>query len=184
MNRTTVIVLAAATIGIAVPAMMGSSDVRLPNNNQGHQPPQPIAFSHRTHAGQLGMQCQYCHVSADEGRHATVPSTSTCMNCHTVVPGRTESAKAEIAKLAEYHATNTPIPWRRVHNMPDFVWFNHSAHTTADIACETCHGDIKGMTVARQESDLSMGWCVNCHRDENAKGRVRKAPLDCAACHR
>jgi hypothetical protein len=184
MNRTTVIILAAATIGLAVPAMVGPAGVRLPNNHQGHHPPQPIGFSHRTHAGQLGMQCQYCHVSAEDGKHATIPSTSTCMNCHTLVKGRTDAAKSEIARLTEYHTTDTPVPWRRVHNLPDYVHFDHSAHTIKDIACETCHGQVRDMGTAWQFSDLSMGWCVNCHRSENAKSNLTRAPLDCAACHR
>lgn len=146
---------------------------------QGYQPTQPIAFSHEIHAGQYEIDCQYCHTGVNKSKSANIPSPNICMNCHTQV--KTESE--EIAKIyaaidydpeTKTYGTNTkPIEWVRIHNLPDLAYFNHSQHVNvAGLECETCHGPIKEMEVVYQYSSLTMGWCINCHRetDVNSKG--------------
>jgi hypothetical protein len=207
---------------------------RLPGNNQGFEPTQPIAFSHRLHAGEMGVSCLYCHSSAEKSRHAGIPATSTCMNCHKYVQAplgavRAEDAaaklenraprrvvSAEIRKLYQALALNDElkpdpslqpraVEWVRVHSVPDFVYFDHRAHVTSGVACQSCHGPVETMERVRQTSSLSMGTCVNCHREVNragldGKGNLTTPPLplargdqpvtrqvktstDCAVCH-
>lgn len=185
MNKRTLLILALISAACGLTAIMaGGSEVKMPGNHQGYQPKQPIAFSHALHAGELELECLYCHSAADEGRHATVPSVETCMTCHESVEGSTDQARAEIGKVREAFSKNEAIRWEKVHRYPDLAYFNHSAHVAKDLACETCHGDVKNMRVMKQESDLSMGWCVNCHREQNELREDVNAPLDCAACHR
>ena len=128
------------------------------NLNVGYQPEQPIPFSHRKHAGELGMDCRYCH--GGQG-HIQVPNTDTCMNCHHMI--KTDSP--HIKKIQESYATDTPIPWVRIHSLPDYVYFNHSRHINSGVSCVTCHGRIDKMEVVRQVQPLSMGWCLECHRE-------------------
>ncbi|MGB1316719.1 MAG: c-type cytochrome [Flavobacteriales bacterium] len=141
---------------------------------QGYKPEQPIAFSHKIHAGQNGINCVYCHTSAEKGKTAGIPSLNVCMNCHTYVqegPSGTE----EIAKIyaaldynpdtKKYGDNPTPVEWVRVHNLPDLAYFNHSQHVVVGkIECQQCHGEVEEMGVAEQHSPLTMGWCVECHR--------------------
>jgi len=127
----------------------------------GYQPKQPIDYSHKLHAGDLGIDCRYCHNTVERSAMAAVPPTETCMNCHSKV--RTDSPK--LVPLRESWANDTPIPWVRVHNLPDYVYFDHSAHLSAGVGCVTCHGRIDQMAVVRQENPLSMSWCLDCHRD-------------------
>ncbi|MCC6572276.1 MAG: cytochrome c3 family protein [Planctomycetes bacterium] len=183
MNWRIFIIVFILTFGISLPAMMTLGDVHLIGNHQGYQPEQPLPFSHSLHAGQLALNCQYCHSAADESRHASVPSLSTCMNCHNLAKGNTEFAKANIAKIAAAYEKGEPVRWQRVHNLPDFVHFNHSAHVTKGVDCQTCHGNVPEMGVMRQNADLTMGWCVNCHRDQNTLGKGLAAPTDCDTCH-
>jgi mono/diheme cytochrome c family protein len=143
---------------------------------QGYQPEQPIEFSHQIHASQNGINCVYCHSGAERGKTAGIPSANVCMNCHKAVQeGKTTGTK-EIAKIyaaldydpatQKYGNNPKPIEWVRVHNLPDHVYFNHSQHTVAGkVECKTCHGAVDSMTVAKQHSPLTMGWCVNCHRE-------------------
>jgi len=135
--------------------------------HKGYQPVQPIAFSHKIHAGQLGIDCNYCHTGVNKGKNATIPSTNICWNCHNdggVVEG-TNTGKGEIAKIKESHDKGIPIEWVRIHNLPDFVYFNHAQHyVVGKVACQTCHGPIEEMEEVYQFNDLSMGWCINCHR--------------------
>jgi hypothetical protein len=184
MNWRIFIIIFVATLGISLPALVSVGDFHLLGNHQGYQPVQPIAYSHRLHAGQLAIDCQYCHTGADQGRHATVPSLSTCMKCHETVKGTSETGKAEIARFTDAFRGGKPTRWVRVHNLPDFVHFDHSAHVSSRIACQTCHGNVQDMAVVAHTSDLSMGWCVNCHRTQNAANPSLKAPTDCDACHR
>lgn len=185
MNRRTLFIFALIALGCAVTALLANgSEIHLLNNHQGYQPVQPVAYSHALHAGDLGLPCLSCHTDADEGRHATVPSVETCMTCHTEVKGSNDRARAEIAKVQAAFDNNEPIEWVKVHRFPDLAYFNHSAHVGKDIACQTCHGEVQNMTVMKQTSDLSMGWCVNCHRQQNSLREDVNAPLDCAACHR
>ncbi len=127
----------------------------------GYQPEQPVPFSHALHAGELGMDCRYCHTSVEKAAHASVPPTQTCMNCHTQV--RPESPK--LAKVRESYDTGLPVEWVRVHKLPDFAYFDHSAHVNRGVGCVSCHGRIDTMEVVYQSSPLSMGWCLDCHRD-------------------
>ena len=148
---------------------------------QGYQPTQPIAFSHEIHAGQYEIECQYCHTGVMISKSANIPSANICMNCHTAI--KTESK--EIAKIykaidydpetGEYGDNVKPIEWVRVHNLPDLAYFNHSQHVNVgEIECQTCHGPIEEMAVVKQWSTLTMGWCINCHRETkvNAKGNA------------
>jgi len=203
-------------------AVLLGADVRLPGNDQGYAPVQPIAFSHRLHAGELGVDCQYCHFGARQSRHAGVPPASVCMNCHRVVTagfdalleeqGRAELEEREarpvvspeLRKLYDALALGedlepvpgaepTPIEWVRVHELADFVYFDHRVHVARDVACETCHGPVQSMDRLRQESDLSMGWCIDCHRarsvDPHAEARADGGRVadhvstNCVSCH-
>jgi hypothetical protein len=127
----------------------------------GYQPQQPVPFSHALHAGELGMDCRYCHTSVEKAAHASVPPTQTCMNCHTQI--RPESPK--LAKVKESYATGLPVEWTRIHKLPDFAFFDHSAHVNRGIGCVSCHGRIDTMEIVYQKSPLSMGWCLDCHRN-------------------
>jgi cytochrome c551/c552 len=133
--------------------------------HKGYQPVQPIAFSHKLHAGQYKIACQYCHVGVEKGKSATIPSTNICMNCHTYIQEGSRYGTKEIAKILESWQTGKPIEWVRIHNLPDLVYFNHAQHVkVGGIACQTCHGPVEEMEEVYQYSDLSMGWCINCHR--------------------
>ena len=145
---------------------------------QNYQPEQPIAFSHKLHAGEQGIDCNYCHHTARDSKHAGIPSVNVCMNCHTYINEGTITGKQEINKI--YAAigfdpsTRTyipdyeqqPVEWVRVHNLPDLAYFNHSQHVNvAGVECQTCHGPIEEMDEVYQASKLTMGWCINCHRE-------------------
>jgi hypothetical protein len=158
-------------------------------NGIGYQPEQPIAFSHKLHAGDMKMDCRYCHSDVEKSRHANVPSADVCMNCHAIARADTP----EIQKLAEYYNTGTPIKWKRVHRVPDFAYFNHSVHVNSGIDCSNCHGDIARMEVVNQVKDLTMRACLDCHRNPETvvkniiagkKEKINFGPQDCASCHR
>jgi len=142
--------------------------------NQGYAPDQPIPFDHSLHVGQNQIQCQYCHNQVEINKHSNIPALSTCMNCHLVV--KTDSP--HIQKLREAYDNGKSIPWVKVHMLPDHVKFNHSAHVGRGVNCQTCHGPVETMAKVYQHSDLSMGWCVNCHRQPE-----NKAPINCSTCH-
>ncbi len=142
--------------------------------NQGYQPEQPIPFDHSLHVGQNQIQCQYCHNQAERSSHSNIPALSTCMNCHQVV--KTDSPW--IQKMRDAYDKGESISWVKVHMLPDHVKFNHAAHLSRGVNCATCHGPIETMKVVSQYSDLSMGWCVNCHRQPE-----HSAPLNCSTCH-
>ncbi len=262
----------------------GMMSWRLPDREQGYAPVQPIDYSHRLHAGELGIDCRFCHWAAYRGRYAGIPSTDICMKCHDVVtmtwgqfqafqeaaekekeaaqadgqpdskapdskaPDSTTTSKAPArtkgtgkkrategnAAVAEQESGKTaksgaaaakatkpvsateidpqenkllplyeslgldadakpvagkqahPIPWVRVHNLPDFVYFDHSVHMAVGISCQQCHGPVESMERVRQFESLSMGWCITCHRDSTkngVNGRVVNAPTNCTACH-
>lgn len=134
---------------------------------QGYTPSQPIAFSHALHAGQYEIGCQYCHTGVEIGKSANIPSANICMNCHTHIQnvGGKEGVSTEIQKIYTAIDTNTPIEWVRVHNLPDLAYFNHAQHVkVGGIECQTCHGPIQEMEVVGQHSTLTMGWCIDCHR--------------------
>ena len=142
---------------------------------QGYAPEQPIAFSHKIHAGQYEIDCQYCHTGVAKGKNATIPSVNICMNCHNQIKSGTLTGENEIAKIVRAYNENRPIEWVRIHNLPDLAYFNHSQHVNVGgIECETCHGPVQEMDVVRQHSLLTMGWCIDCHRttDVNTRGNA------------
>lgn len=127
----------------------------------GYQPTQPVNYSHRLHAGELGMDCRYCHNWAENSSHANIPPTQTCMNCHSQI--KTESL--ELLEVRQSWATGDPIRWVKVHHLPDYARFTHASHVNSGVGCETCHGRIDQMEVVAQQEPLSMGWCLECHRE-------------------
>jgi hypothetical protein len=187
--------LLAALLAAGCPGKLG--------NQQGHAPAQPIAFSHATHAGLYELDCQYCHAGAERSRHAGVPTASVCLNCHSQV--KTDSP--EIRKLTNLVKTDQPIPWEKVHRLPDFAFFSHASHVTAGLACQTCHGQVQQMVRVAQQETMTMGWCLGCHREVREAKRAAPLPLatiamnhldaaakasprhlqpptDCSGCHR
>ncbi|WP_372638255.1 cytochrome c3 family protein [Fodinibius sp.] len=135
----------------------------------GYVPEQPVPFSHKLHAGQLDFDCQYCHTNVSESKHANIPATETCMNCHNQV--MTDSPRLE--KVRESWETGEAVEWIRVHNLPDYAYFNHAAHVNVGVGCESCHGRVDRMDVVQQVEPLSMSWCLDCHR--NPEQYVRPA---------
>lgn len=140
--------------------------------NTGYAPIQPVPFSHAIHAGQLKMDCRYCHTTVFDAAHAAVPPTATCINCHSPVGKDGQTALASIRsdslKLSPVHesfTTGKSIPWIRIHNTPDFVYFNHAAHVNSGVSCVSCHGRIDKMDRVAQAKTLSMSWCLECHRN-------------------
>jgi len=173
----------------------------------GYRPQQPLPFSHALHAGDLAMDCRYCHHAIESASHANLPSTQTCMNCHTLILPQS----SRLMPVRESWSAQRPIPWTNVHLLPDYAYFNHSAHLDAGVGCFSCHGNIAGMAVVAQSQPLSMGWCLDCHRhpEPNLRpateitsmtwqpdaGHTRFAadlrsrknlnpPQDCSGCHR
>lgn len=127
----------------------------------GYAPIQPVDYSHKLHAGQLGIDCRYCHTSVETSAKAMIPATQTCMNCHSQI--KTDSPKLSVVR--ESWETGKPIEWVRVHNLPDYAQFNHSAHVNVGVSCVSCHGRIDRMEVVMQKEMLTMGWCLDCHRN-------------------
>ena len=173
----------------------------------GYRPTQPIDYSHKVHAGDLGMDCRYCHTTVEISSSANVPPTQTCMNCHTLV--KPESEKN--APLLASWQTGKPIEWIRVHMLPDYAYFDHSAHISVGVGCVSCHGNVAEMEKVTQVEPLSMSWCLDCHRDPSEhlrpisevtnmkweapqnqlefaakviKEKNISPPLDCSGCHR
>ncbi len=214
--------LAAGALGVVTG--LWSTDLRAPGNDRGYAPEQPIAFSHRLHAGEMGMDCQYCHYGARWSRHAGIPPTGLCMNCHTTVTTSLDVMEAErqaateenreprtiiseeLGKLYDYlaldeerkprpDATPRPVPWVRVHKLPDFAYFDHRPHVRRGIRCQQCHGPVAGMERMQQFADLTMGWCLDCHRSTpqdpsasleglDSHGRhLASVSTDCSTCH-
>lgn len=209
---------AVGTIVVALEAR-----VRPFGDHSGFAPEQPIAYSHRLHAGELQIGCLYCHYGAQTSRHAGIPSASICMNCHRAVTAGFDAVLEEraaaqkeqreprrivskpLAKLYDVLALDEnlvpiagreprPVPWIRVHQLPDFVYFDHRVHVARGVACESCHGPVQAMERVRQENSLTMGWCISCHRASSPQ--VDAAPgstdgprlsehvsTDCVSCH-
>lgn len=206
MTRNKRMRLSAAIVAIAVTATLAYA---LSNARKGYEPRQPIAFNHvrmagepvwvvndkgeRVNNGGFGIPCLYCHTMSYKGRHATLPSTAVCMNCHTNVG----LDKEWVLKMKEYWDRGEPIPWVKVHDLPDFVYFDHSAHLNAKdasgalklvsydaagkpiAACANCHGRVDQMSIVSVQTPFNMQWCVDCHRKPEIK-----APTDCVTCHR
>ena len=173
----------------------------------GYAPVQPVEYSHALHVGKLGINCYYCHTQVENAAHANVPTTETCMNCHL----RIKANSPKLQPVRDSWANDTPINWVKVHDLPDFVYFNHSVHVRGGVGCVSCHGRIDTMERVSQREKLSMGWCLDCHRapeknlrpvefvtkmdwepkeDPSVLGaRLREAnhinpPQDCSTCHR
>ena len=200
-SRIITIALAAA---IAVSLVTLARAWRLPGNHQGYEPVQPIAFSHKLHAGDMKISCLYCHAGAERSRYAGIPALNVCMNCHEKVTSsfaaQQQAQPVESPQLRKLYdalalddvlapvegKTPKPVVWQRVHQLPDFVYFDHRAHITAAVRCQQCHGAVETMERVRQVETLEMGWCVNCHRDVNQIGVAGKpvhASIDCVTCH-
>jgi len=216
MSKETRTYLLLTGLALSLFALMESARrFNLPGNHEGYEPAQPIAFSHRLHAGELAIDCLYCHSGADRSRHAGIPSANVCMNCHKFVTATLGALQAEeiaaketgrpvapiispeLAKLYDALGLDEtrerdpgkpqkPIVWTRIHNLPDFVYFDHRAHVNAGVACQQCHGNVETMERVRQVETLAMGWCVNCHRQSNeigVQGKPVNASTDCTTCH-
>ncbi len=173
----------------------------------GYRPHQPVPYSHKMHAGDLGIDCRYCHSNVEVSAKANVPPTQTCMNCHTMVLPESE----KLLLVHESWATKQPIEWIRVHDLADYAYFNHAAHLNAGVGCVSCHGNVAEMEEVMQVETLSMGWCLDCHRapeqhirpqseltnmkweppadhPQFAAKKIQEKkinpPVDCSGCHR
>ena len=133
----------------------------------GYQPVQPVPFEHSLHAGQLGIDCRYCHTSVEKSATSSVPAAQTCLNCHSII--KTTSPLLEVVRQS--YATGEPVPWVRIHQNPDYVYFNHSVHVNRGVSCVECHGKVNEMPTVYQDKPHSMSWCLDCHR--NPAGRIR-----------
>ena len=126
----------------------------------GYQPVQPVPFPHDIHVTQLGMDCRYCHSFVEVSSHSNIPTTQTCMNCHTQI----QATNPKLAAVRDSWQTGQPVNWVKIHQVPDFAYFNHSGHVNRGISCVSCHGQVNHMEVVYQHEPQSMGWCLNCHR--------------------
>jgi hypothetical protein len=202
-----------AMVGVLLAAVLGLVGLYYYGPQQyirvGYAPVQPVSFSHAQHAGQLGVSCLYCHTGVEESSVAKIPPTQTCMNCHQAI--KADSPKLELVKAS--FESGKPIPWIRVHKTPDYVFFNHAVHVKRGVGCVSCHGQVNEMPVIVHDQPLSMGWCLDCHREpENhlrpvaeatnlswrpSQGRTQRdlglylkaaykvqAPEQCTGCHR
>ncbi len=189
--RISLIVLVMMALGMA--GALVAWEVSRIGIHQGYAPAQPIAFSHKVHVGDNKVPCLYCHYAARTSRHAGIPPESLCMNCHSML----EKQTVEIEKLLEAAQERRPVRWIKVHNLPDFVYFNHSQHVLSGVACQRCHGRVEQMDRVEQVAPLTMGWCLECHRQragvpvaglDRALKNVAHTPKpvagqDCAICH-
>jgi len=133
-----------------------------PKNTQvGYAPVQPVPYSHKLHAGELGIDCRYCHANIERSQEAMIPATQTCMGCHAVV--KPDSIK--LTAIRESWKSGKPMEWTRIHRLPDHAYFDHSVHLANGVGCTSCHGRVDQMEVVRQDQPLSMSWCLDCHRD-------------------
>jgi c(7)-type cytochrome triheme protein len=164
--------VALAACAIVLSAYSGAS------SPQGREPVQPINFPHPRHVQTLGMNCLYCHFAANKSPDPGMPAVGTCMGCHQVVLANTSP---EIKKLATYYYKEQPVPWVRIHKVPEYVRFPHMRHVNAGVTCQDCHGQVQEMSRVYQANSLNMGWCLNCHIG-NYKPAF-KARYDCSTCH-
>jgi hypothetical protein len=206
-NRVPLYLLAGVVVGGALVTLVVWYYFSPEYTDVGYRPEQPVFYSHALHAGELGLDCRYCHAGVEVSTVASVPPTSVCMNCHRLV-GRDLPA---VQPLLESAAEGRPLRWVRVHDLPDYAYFDHALHLRAGVGCSSCHGDVRAMEVVTQVEPLSMGWCLECHRDpaphlremdeltdtawappedqaERAaafiEARAIAPPTDCQGCHR
>lgn len=160
----TVLALGAAAAGLTV-VFVVNYWFSPHHTDVGYAPFQPIAYSHKLHAGTLGMDCRYCHRMVEDGPHATVPDAATCMGCHLQVKKESEALAPLREAYGDGAGNRNPIEWIKVHMLPEYAYFNHAVHIRANVGCASCHGPIHEMEIVRQHQPLSMGWCLECHRD-------------------
>ncbi len=152
-------------VGLGVHMQFAYAEGKSLGRTPGYEPDQPIKFSHKIHAGENEIDCRYCHHIADHSLSAGIPSTNVCLNCHTVIRNGTNSGRFEINKIHYSAEHNEPVQWIRIHNLPNHSYFSHAQHVnTGRLDCAECHGQVEEMHIVRQVEDLSMGWCLNCHR--------------------
>lgn len=159
--------------GAIAAVLLGATIVGLALSRAPYSPDQPIAFNHKSHAGDNQIPCLYCHTYARSSALAGVPTVEKCVGCHKV----TARDKDEVKKLLDYYERKQPIAWARIYKVPDFVYFSHQWHVKKDIKCQQCHGPVETMERVRKVSSLSMGWCLECHK-------AKEASLDCLVCHK
>ena len=153
-------------VGLVVHMQYAVAESRALGRTQGYAPDQPIKFSHLIHAGENEIDCNYCHTIANFSLSAGIPSNNTCLNCHNVIREGTLSGRFEINKIHRAETSGEPVRWIRIHKLPDHSYFSHAQHVNAgQLECQDCHGPVEEMHLLRQEEDLSMGWCLRCHRD-------------------
>ncbi len=152
--------------------LLGAYATAPTTTNVGYSPKQPVPFSHKLHVGTLKMDCRYCHSTVDEAAHAAVPATQTCVNCHSaanpdgsVANSAIHTASEKLLPVRESQATGAAIEWERIHDLPDYVYFNHSAHVARGVGCVSCHGRVDKMEQVYQAEPLTMSWCLDCHRN-------------------
>ncbi|TLX77712.1 hypothetical protein E9993_03450 [Labilibacter sediminis] len=166
--RYKVIHLLVIIVGLSVHLKMAYEESADLGRSEGYMPDQPIKFSHQVHAGDNKIDCKYCHFNVEQGKSAGIPGPDLCMNCHMIVREGSRSGKSEIAKLVKNFEEGKDIAWVRVHNLPDHVFFSHAQHVNAgQLDCAQCHGKVEEMHILKQENDLSMGWCLDCHKSTN-----------------
>jgi cytochrome c7-like protein len=176
---TSWLIAATMTVVCGVAAGLLANELAHVGVHAGYAPAQPIAFSHRLHAGDFKVPCLYCHFGARVSRHAGIPPANVCMNCHGLLQKQT----ADLEVLKELVEQQHPIEWVKVHNLPDFVYFNHSQHLAAGVECQRCHGHVERMVRIEQQAPLTMGWCLDCHRSQHSDPEKPAANLDCGKCH-
>lgn len=183
MNIQTGWILSIVVTVLGLGILYQSDNYRFVNNQQGYKPEQPIAFSHKTHSGDNGIPCLYCHSAAESSRHAGVPSANVCMNCHTEI----KPESPEVQKVVNALEKQEPLEWVKVNSVGDFVYFNHSIHIDRDIECSTCHGPVETMQQVVRDNKLNMGWCIDCHRDYTQQvlklDPGSQVLVDCSVCH-
>ncbi len=178
-NKLPLLLAGVAVVGSLYGALLVAYGASTTATDVGYAPRQPIPYSHALHVGELGLDCRYCHNTVEQAAHAAIPPTQTCINCHSKEHGiRQDSAKLTPLHEAFYGSARQPpgmpLAWVRVHDLPDYVYFNHSAHVNRGVGCMECHGRVDRMEVVYQAEPLSMSWCLECHR--NPAPRLR--PLD------
>ena len=171
-NRIVVFLMLGIGGGASYVVAVGAYATAPTTTNVGYSPQQPVPFSHKVHVGQLKMDCRYCHTTVDKAAHAAVPATQTCVNCHSaanpdgsVANSAIHTQSLKLLPVRESQATSKPIEWQRVHDLPDFVYFDHSAHVNRGVSCVSCHGRIDRMDQVYQAKPLTMSWCIDCHRN-------------------
>lgn len=174
-NYIAPILLFKAVLGLLIAGFVFWYWLSPANLEVGYQPKQPINYSHKLHAGELGMDCRYCHYTVEDAASAAIPPTEVCMNCHTLIKTNSAGDSTEISKITKSYESGQPIEWVKVHQLPDYVYFNHSRHINSGVSCVTCHGRVDQMEVVYQAKPLSMGWCLECHRA--VEGKIRPLSL-------